>query len=171
MEIGSWLNEVFGYEASINEVISKFLNYKLIFNPYNKNTNEFYDENISFDFVIRTGLVRAQDQNDMHMTLMSTQAFTVKNQIILIPKSRKVYQFEKLFMPFEMDVWIWLMAMYFIATLVIFIFNFLPKKSSTFCVWSECENINNEFNVSPNVYEKFTRKYHFIFSFHFTSSR
>lgn len=131
------LKEVSGYEATINQLISKFLNYNLSFNPFNANTGQLYDETLQIDFVIRTGLVRLQDQNDLHMKLMTTQAFMVKNQIILITKSPRYSQFEKLFMPFELDVWIWLSATYVIAVFTITVLTFFSRRFQDFVFGSK----------------------------------
>lgn len=122
------ITEVFGYGATINKAISESLNYSLTFNLYNKYTGKIYDEAKGYDFVIRASLLRGQDQDDLHMTLMPTQYFTSKNQIALITKSGQYSQLEKLLMPFEVEVWIWLLVTYLIAVFTIAFMKFLPRK-------------------------------------------
>jgi hypothetical protein len=133
------IKEINGYGATINKVISEALNYKLIFNPCDKNTEE-YDKTMNLDFVIRAGSIRSHNQNDLHMKLMSTQYFMSKNQIALIPKSPHYSSLEKLFMPFEIEVWIWLLVTYIVAVLTILVLNFASKKVQAFVYGS---NVNS----------------------------
>lgn len=122
------LKKMSGYGVTMHKEISKLLNYSLIINLYNSQTGTFYYKMDSYDFIIRSDSIRAQNTDDLMMKMMFTQSFMTLNQIIVIPTSQRYSQFEKLFLPFELDVWMWLSVTYATAVITILVFSFFPKK-------------------------------------------
>jgi hypothetical protein len=126
-----------GYILKFNEVISKSLNYTYSYTPimlndtdasygadYSRELN--YNTNISFRLDVSH---HRKNKNNMRpSTLALTDRYTTVDEIILISRFKPYSMYEKIFMPFEIEVWQWLVGtLVFLLGVSAFIVVFMPK--------------------------------------------
>lgn len=122
---------IWGYGVTFNEQISKNLNYKYIFNPHNLFTNEKVNTTLNTDFYIYSASIRrlfAEDTNNR----VTTGRFTTTDTIIFVSRSVIYSQFDKIFLPFDAEVWYLLLATIASAVVLIFAMRFSPIKIRNF---------------------------------------
>jgi hypothetical protein len=117
-----------GYAAVFNEIISKSLNYTSDFIYYNQDQNKT-DAKLE-DFELHADSMRKIKARKS--PLYTTRSYTVVDEIFLISRPHPYTQFEKVFMPFEDEVWWWLIATLSVALVVICILKCMPKNVQNF---------------------------------------
>jgi hypothetical protein len=133
------LPTVTGYGPKLIEEISRSLNFSFIYNPHtmvkdsegNYIGNIYRNLNCDFDIIPssmrRISAVKARN-------FITTHFFTTVDEIILISRYAPYSMFEKIFMPFEGEVWIWLGLSLLISVLVILVLAKSPKFIRDFVV-------------------------------------
>jgi hypothetical protein len=121
-----------GYGPLFNFEISKNLNYKYVYNFFNA-----LKRNIStdFDFQIFGTSWRAINLEKNHS--FSTSQFTTIDDIILISRFKPHTPFEKIFLPFEVEVWYWLIGTLTVFAVAICIFKCTPTSVQKFVFGSK----------------------------------
>lgn len=118
------MTSVFGYGVIIFDEISNRLNYASAYNAYFLDNQSFYSPTLRVDFLIMAVSLRIVSNSK---ALHFTYPFTTTEDVIVISRSELYTQFEKLFLPFEIEVWYWLIATLSMAVLTIFVLKFAPK--------------------------------------------
>jgi hypothetical protein len=121
-------NSYHGYGLVFNEVISKSLNYTYDFIHFSQFINKTDD--FTENFMIQTDSM--QRIKARKSPLYTTHRFTTIDEIFLISRPHPYTQFEKVFMPFQKEVWWWLVATFSTAVLVICVVKLLPKRFGVF---------------------------------------
>lgn len=124
------LVNLWGYGMMFEQEISKRLNYVSVYNPYNSNTGKSYNPTIEDDFLLIASAQRLL--YDHKYFLHISHAFTTNEDLIFITKGELYSQFEKLFLPFEAEVWFWLSVTILAAILTIIAIKFTPKHVQRF---------------------------------------
>jgi hypothetical protein len=131
-----------GYLLKFNEVISKSLNYAYSYEPvkvidtdaafgtdYLKELS--FNDNISFRIDVSS---HRKNQNNLRPSTFSlTQRYTTVDEIILISRFKPYSMYDKIFMPFEIEVWQWLvgtlLTLFLVSSFIVF---FAPKYVKNF---------------------------------------
>lgn len=111
-----------GYAIRFHEEISKYLNYTIHYNPIHKKTLH----NVSMGYHFFIGVIR----NHFRMKdeiFFFTRPFKTTEQVFIVSQTEAYTQLEKLFLPFELDVWLWLIGTLAIGVIAIFVINFTPE--------------------------------------------
>lgn len=130
-----------GKGIDLNDIISESLNFKSLYNL--AFINQFTlkpmwdDASIKADFKISVHLTRRITALGIQGVV--TQPFTMDREIILIPPDELYTQFEKLFLPFEEEVWFWLIVTMTTAVITIIVVGYAPAKVRKFVFGS---NVN-----------------------------
>lgn len=117
------LTNIRGYGPVFNHEISKSLNYSYVYKPFDLKRKE----NITkCDFEIKAESFRRINLRTPLDTFIEkfvhpfvTDRFTTIDEIIIISRFETFSQFEKIFLPFEIEIWHWLIAVMSIASFVI----------------------------------------------------
>jgi hypothetical protein len=117
-------NSYHGYGVVFNEVISMSLNYTFIFVRYSQSDSKI--DEIPEDFEISADSMRKVIIT-RNTTICTTRSYTVVDEIFLISRPHAYTQFEKVFLPFEHEVWWWLIATFSVALVVICVVKLLPQ--------------------------------------------
>jgi hypothetical protein len=131
-----------GYILRFNEVISKSLNYAYSYEPvkvidtdaafgidYLKELS--FNDKISFRLDVSS---HRKNQNNLRPSTFSlTQRYTTVDEIILISRFKPYSMYDKIFMPFEIEVWQWLvgtlLTLFLVSSLIVC---FAPKHVRNF---------------------------------------
>lgn len=158
-----------GYGVRFWEEISKQLNFKMHQNPYNVHTGRHYNEALAENDVSSlTIATRPIRHISFTPGVQSSQPFTTGEDLILISRNVPYTQLEKLFLPFDEDVWVWLIVTLSAAVATIFILRFATKRVQQFVFGSKVQTpMINLLYVNFNfVFLFFFRKLLFLnFSF------
>lgn len=122
---------IWGYGVTFNQQISRALNYSFFFNPHNLQTNEKFNKTRPVDFYIYSTSMRrifAEGAN----ARVTTQRFTTVDNIILLSQNKPYSQLEKIFLPYDIEVWHFLIATICCAVAVILILKLAPKETRDF---------------------------------------
>jgi hypothetical protein len=117
-----------GYAVVFNEIISKSLNYTSDFIYYNQDQNKT-DAKLE-DFELHADSMRKIKARNS--SLYTTSRYTTVDEIFLIARPHPYTQFEKVFLPFEDEVWWWLIATLSVALVVITLVKILSKQFKEF---------------------------------------
>jgi hypothetical protein len=111
------------------EAISSHLNFSFVFKPTYAETVS-YNKTIEFDVVFNTdSLERMKYQN---LRAVTTVPFLTDSEIILISRNPPFSTFDKIFLPFEIEVWCWLVATLAFFTIAITALLFANQKIQKF---------------------------------------
>lgn len=117
-----------GYGITMIKEIAKNLNYSLYFNPYDRITKVTHNKSVNIDYFIHLIPIRLVYLNwAVHIV-----PFTTTDVIILISRSEPYSPFEKLFLPFEVEVWTWMIITLTTAVTTIIVVSFFPKQIRNF---------------------------------------
>lgn len=131
-------NRVKGHGIEFNDIISKSLNYSNYYNVYFLETGKQSNETLQHDFqlfALPSRLVSFHIKEEPGIVM--TQPFRSIVEMILIPNDELYTPFEKLFLPFEAEVWIWLIATMTTAATVILVLKFSPRVKQQFVFGSK----------------------------------
>lgn len=116
------LDKCWGTGVLINEEIGRQLNYTSWHNP--STNREIYNATVINDHFIEITSLRLQQC--IETKTIAIHPFTTREVFILISRDSLYTQFEKLFLPFEIEVWIWLIATMSIGVLTILVVKLAP---------------------------------------------
>jgi hypothetical protein len=130
--------ELDGYGKIFIEEIAKSLNIssKLLSIPHEKYFSEPFDVFVSTSSMRQLfTMKRFQNSIDFYATASDafvTHPFTVIDSVLLIPQPSPYSQFEKVFLPFEKEVWVWLLVTLAGGLVAITIIKFTSKTVQKF---------------------------------------
>ena len=132
-----------GYGTTLINEIGKSLNFKCNYiphqiqkmsrNPLNKSHIDifiFASSQRHVEALKSVNLLR--NTYEISSQIYSTQAFTVVDMIVVTSKPAPYTQFEKVLLPFESEVWFWIIITVALAVLVIIVVKLCPKNSKNF---------------------------------------
>lgn len=128
------LKNVWGYSVKLIEEISHNLNFKINFNPYQKHQKKFYFYSTTTDFVLIESAMRYAPRYGRRFF---THPMTTSEIMFLISKNDLYTQFEKIFLPFEFEVWVWLIITMSTGIIVISIIKLSSKHIQNFVFGSK----------------------------------
>lgn len=125
------LIKCWGSGVKLIEYFGESLNFTFKFNPMTKTPtgNQVYDSSLITDVFVQAQRLRLQSYNS---SLVATHPFTTCEVFIVVSREVTYTQFEKLFLPFEIEVWNWLIASTLIGVLTILIVKFAPRNVQRF---------------------------------------
>lgn len=118
-----------GFGIEIIELISKDLNFSVAFNPYHTIFLKYFHSDQRIDARIDYMRVGARS---VERGWFSTHPIETIDEVIIISHSVPYTQFEKLFLPFEIEVWLCLIILLSIAILTIVVISFMSKTIQKF---------------------------------------
>lgn len=124
-----------GYGTKIHDIISNNLNYTFFLNPrlgFDNGNNTLIEDFLFSSMPMRQGYV-------VNAKVITTERITTKDVIILTSRSPPYEQFDKIFLPFDIEVWHWLIATFVIAVFVIFIVKLTSRKIQNFMFGSKVQ--------------------------------
>lgn len=127
------LSQYWGNGIKFVKIISNSLNYTYTFNGYDMLSHTYDNESLVNDFYIHSFATRILKIN----TTSATIPFRTSIDFILIPHAEYYTPFEKLFLPFEVEVWFWLVVTITTAVAEIFIVKLFPIKVEKFIFGSK----------------------------------
>lgn len=125
--------KAWGYGIEMNEEIGRNLNYTSVYNPFFIKNESLHNKTMWPDFYIyslRLRLIPGMDCAHTHV-------FTTVEDFFLITKGKLFTPFEKLFLPFDDDVWMWMIITLAVALTTIFILKLTAKKYQNFVFGSK----------------------------------
>lgn len=108
----------YGYNVELTETLGRHLNMKLAFNPMDGNAKLYYDAKP--DFRIDVFDNELFYQNYINKTFM-LQPHIFTDMRVAVPPGADYSAYEKLVLPFELEVWAWIGVTFMISFLTIFI--------------------------------------------------
>jgi hypothetical protein len=125
-----WYN-VWGYGHKMTKVISKSLNFTFHYNPFDLLLNLTYNASLEHsDLYLRALSTRRKLM--FHEDSLISRPFSVVEELVLLSRPEIYTPFKKLFLPFDWDVWIWLIITMAVAIITIYIIKFTTKKIQNF---------------------------------------
>jgi hypothetical protein len=123
-----------GYAMEFMNIISKSLNFTYVYNPakfVRDNVIEF-NKSLSIDLKVEVGSYRNNFMKHKAPARV-TEGYTTVDEIIIISQFAPYSSFEKIFLPFEIELWWWLIGslivMYVTSALIIV---FAPESARHF---------------------------------------
>lgn len=124
-----------GYGIEIVKIISKALNFSVHFKPLNHfQSDRPFNDTSNIHSTLRVLPMRMLK---VFGSKVFTSSFTSLNEVLLISKSKQYTPYEKLFLPFETEVWTWLIITFAVAVLAIVILRLVPSKFRSFVIGSK----------------------------------
>jgi hypothetical protein len=133
-DVNGKLLRVSGYILKLHKTIRTALNYtfRMFIAVKNESTSldviEYQLKNPSRDFRIEISSYRRNLQLKRFTTLSMTDRYTTVDEIILVSRFKPYSMFDKIFMPFEVEVWIGLVGTVVIFLLVSVVTSLLTPK-------------------------------------------
>lgn len=131
-----------GYAIEIIKELSKYFNYTITYNPFIYNRKEYYKQTVKPDLsllLLEISAVNDVSRNDLSHPIHMDQHF------IAITRGELYTPFEKLFMPFELEVWICFVTTFIISVITILVLKLLPRNIQTFVfgkrIWTPLMNL------------------------------
>jgi hypothetical protein len=130
-------SKLHGIGVTIVEVIAQAMNFSVDFNAIvNRGTTRQFPEGRPHDIFILAASLRQivniddnrvfydaiKFESDVH----STQVFTTRDTVVLTSQPHPYSQLEKIFLPFEEEVWFWLVVTLIGGFSIVLIINFAP---------------------------------------------
>lgn len=106
------ITKVWGYAIDINEILGKHLNYTYIYNPRNPYNGHYYNPTIGFDFKL---IIAPISENADTLDVDFTHPVILNREVIAVTRGELYTSFEKLFLPFKIEVWFCLILTFVIA--------------------------------------------------------
>jgi hypothetical protein len=112
--------KVTGYAAVFNDVISQNLNYTYIYNAKEKGPRtDYFNSSLYVNFPLEVSSNRRMLMQHVNESVYYvTDSFTVADEIVLIPQTKPYSMLQKVFLPFEPELWYWLIGSLGVLTLV-----------------------------------------------------
>lgn len=108
----------FGYAVDFMDELSQPLNFSLSYNGYHGATRKMLNASMGYDY-----LLTSKPQRKFYALKISnyffTDYFTTNDELILTSRFKPYTQFEKLFLPFDEEVWHWLLVTLVVSIVVI----------------------------------------------------
>ena len=132
-----------GYGMTLINEIGKSSNFTCNFKPYYTQPNRRNDDNKNYSdvFIFASSYREVASLRKTHFLynfygisskVYSTYPFTVVDVIFVVSQHAPYTQFEKVFLPFEIEVWYWIVVTITLAVLVIVVLKFCPKDTQNF---------------------------------------
>lgn len=122
------LDKVWGYNAIIIQNIAEKLNFTITYNPYFFLNNSYLNSTMINDY----RMFSAPLQSIVLGEWFISETYFTTSTMFLIPLGRLYSSFEKLFLPFDAETWIAIVAFYSIGLIVIIVIKKSSKKLQNF---------------------------------------
>jgi hypothetical protein len=124
---GKRLPEILGSFVKVNNEVSKALNFTIV---YNDNKQKKVEEPLTNDYSLyRNSIRRIYATGSGHV---ATAAISYVDFIIILAHFEPYTAFEKIFIPFDDDVWFWLIGTLIFIGSMIFAIRFAPRNLRSF---------------------------------------
>jgi hypothetical protein len=112
------LPEAIGSFVRVNNEVSKALNFAIIYDTYHKKKGKEKDNSLTTDYTLTSTSIRRTYA--IGGSLTSTAAISYVDFIFIATQSIPYTAFEKIFLPFEDDVWFWLIGtLIFVGSMIV----------------------------------------------------
>lgn len=118
----------FGYNVQLIETIARKLKFKYKFTRPKRNSKGYLIVPPSMEMNLVTKVLTPQN----FKRTFTTQPYVYETLSLLVPPGAAYSSFEKLFLPFEIEVWIWLSVTLVVAVAIITFVNLLPLAAQEF---------------------------------------
>lgn len=122
------LANVWGYNTIIIQNIAERLNFKISYNPFFWQSQTYLNQSMPIDYLMFSEPIQYIGYGK---SFISETYFTTSSTV-MVPPGIPYSSFEKLFLPFEVEVWMLLVFVVGVASGVIFVLQFLPKHAQKF---------------------------------------
>lgn len=116
--------KLWGYGMIFEWTIAKSLNYVSVYNPVDKQTGIPYNSTMLCNFLLVALSQRSLSVQEIRLYF--------SQDLVMISRDELYTQFEKLFLPFKPEVWIWLIVTILTAILTFIAIKFTPKHVQRF---------------------------------------
>lgn len=121
-------DKVWGYNAIIIQNIAEKLNFTITYNPYFYLNESYLNSTMTNDYRMFSAPLQVIARGG---TFISETYFTTSS-MFMIPPGRLYSSFEKMFLPFDAETWIAIVALYSIGLIVIIVIKNSSKKIQNF---------------------------------------
>lgn len=105
-----------GFNIFLMAAAAEHLNFSIVFLPKNHKD----EESIQFNLITKVQTPKSTKR------YFGTQPYHYEKLVIVVPPGQLYTSFEKLFLPFEIEVWTWIIITFVVVFSTILIVNFLP---------------------------------------------
>lgn len=141
------VNSIWGFSHSVLEALRTNQNFSYEYKIFHRSglkgtitdTTCHPDFWINYTSIRTLGSERVFDESLQIKLDAITDGFTTMDEIILISRSEPYTQFEKIILPFEKEVWHWLIATVAIAAMMILVLKFMKKNIQNLVFGSEVQ--------------------------------
>lgn len=120
-----------GYAIDFNLELAHYLQFTLWFNSFGIIDMTESSKPLPEDYVIFVSSLRKMHSIE-NSEYFITEPFTTLDDVIIVSRFKPYSQFEKFILPFDMEVWHWLIATFVIAVTVIFLVRFARRSLKNF---------------------------------------
>jgi hypothetical protein len=124
------LPEMLGSFVKVNNEVSKALNFTIFYNVYDKKEDEKPNNSLITDYILTSSSMRRV--YSIAGTQSTTAAISYVDLIIIAAQFEPYTAFGKIFIPFDDDVWFWLIGTLIFTGSMIFAMRFAPKNLRSF---------------------------------------
>lgn len=111
---------IWGYNALIIQNIAMHLNFTIIYNPYDWATRSYHNKALAVDYRMLSEPI----QYIAYGNIFISETYFFQTSTFMVPPGRLYTSFEKLFLPFDIEVWIAILVLFFVAFTTIVILRF-----------------------------------------------
>jgi hypothetical protein len=127
------IHSIRGIAVNIQRAISQKLNHSSFYNLRQMETQRLQYQDIPVDYELIIDLMRKPGKFNTGLT----QPITAVDSLIVVSRSPTYSNFEKVFLPFEREVWVWLTVTIAVAVFIIVALKLTPKKVQDYVIGSE----------------------------------
>lgn len=126
-------SQLIGYIIDFNEELARCLNYALRHNLFNYTTGKPSNRSAPIDYLIMSfSLRKALALTSGVNYLWVSDPFTTSDDVIIMSRFKPYTQFEKFILPFDAEVWHWLIATLLVSVATIFVVKLASRKVQNF---------------------------------------
>lgn len=122
---------VWGWAIDFSAELAHYQNFTIHYTTLSFATRQWSNESLKWDYIVFTSSLREifyKKRHELHITT----PFTTADRLILISRFKPYTQFEKLILPFDEEVWHWLIVALITAMVTIFVVKLTAKEVQRF---------------------------------------
>lgn len=123
---------IWGYNALIIQNIAEHLNFTIVYNPYDWAARSYHNKALAVDYRMLSEPIQYIAYGDIFIS----ETYFFQTSTFMVPPGRLYTSFEKLFLPFDIEVWIAISILFFVAFTTIAILRF-SRRSWRIFVYGE----------------------------------
>lgn len=127
---------IWGYNSLIIQNIAEHLNFTIVYNPYDWATRSYHDKALAVDYRMLSEPIQYIAYGDIFIS----ETYFFQTSTFMVPPGRLYTSFEKLFLPFDVEVWLAILFLFFVAFTAIFILSYSRKSWRMFVYGRNNEN-------------------------------